>query len=522
MSTAEPSARPVPADEALPARLPRRISWLPFERAAERPDAEALVEGATVWTYARFADGIRQAASVLVDLGVRPGDRIMIVGENGIALVTLIFAASEIDAWPVPVNGRLTPAEIDRIRGHCLPRRTFYTVGVSPDAGRLAERDGAVTLDDAILPGAAVGPPADAEPEPLERPAARQVGALVYTSGTSGRPKGVMISHRNLLFNAAVAKALRRTAPDDRMYVVLPITHIFGLASVFLGGIMGGARIRLVPRFEPAALLAALAEDGISMVQGVPTMYAKLLEHIEAHGMTVKAPRLRFLSSGGAPLEPALKSRVERAFGLTLQNGYGLSEAAPVVAVTRLGDPNPRSSIGFPPEGVVVRLVGNDGGDVATGATGEIWVKGPNVMLGYYRDPALTRETVTEDGWLRTGDLARADPDGRLFVMGRKKELIIRGGFNIHPEEVEAALNTHPAVSLSGVIGRANGVDEEVVAFVQPRPGMTVTEAELAAHARTILAAYKRPARIVVVETLPATLSGKVMKARLREMTGEA
>ncbi|MGH6718455.1 MAG: class I adenylate-forming enzyme family protein, partial [Alphaproteobacteria bacterium] len=355
-----------------------------------------------------------------------------------------------------------------------------------------------------------------ATPEPLERPAARQVGALSYTSGTSGRPKGVMASHRNLLFNAAIAWSIRRITPADRMYVVLPIAHIFGLASVFLGGMMGGARIRLVPRFEPGALLAALAHDGVSMVQGVPAMYARLVEHLEARGTPVVAPRLRFLSSGGAPLEPWLKARVERHFGVTLQNGYGLSEASPVVALTRLGDPNPMASIGYPPSGVEVRLVGDDGADVPPGATGELLTRGPNVMLGYYREGELTRATITPDGWLKTGDLARAEPDGRLFIVGRKKELIIRGGFNVHPEEVEAALNSHPAVALSGVVGRPNGADEDIVAFVQPKPGATISEADLAAHVALSLAPYKRPARIVLVEALPATASGKVMKAALR------
>lgn len=503
-------------DGELPARLPRRIGWLPFSHAAKRPDAEAVVEGAASWSCARLAEAIRRAAALLVDLGVRPGDRIMVVGENGIALIVLVFAASEIDAWPVLVNARLTPVEVDRIRDHCRPRRAFYTVASSPDAARLAERDGAAAIDPDIVPGAAVGPLAEAAPEPLERSASRQVGALIYTSGTSGRPKGVMASHRNLLFNAATACSIRHITPADRMYIVLPITHIFGLSSVFLGGLMGGARIRLVPRFAPDALLAALADDGVSMVQGVPTMYARLVEHIEARGTPVVAPRLRFLSSGGAPLEPVLKARVERAFGVVLQNGYGLSEATPVVALTRLGDPNPLASIGYPPQGVEVRLVGEDGADVTTAATGELWTRGPNVMLGYYRDPELTAATITPDGWLKTGDLARAEPDGRLFIMGRKKELIIHSGFNVHPEEVEAALNSHPGVALSGVVGRPNGADEDIVAFVQPRPGAGVTEAELAAYVASSLAPYKRPARIVLVESLPATASGKVLRAELR------
>jgi acyl-CoA synthetase (AMP-forming)/AMP-acid ligase II len=505
-------------DAPLPARLPRRIGWLPFEQARRRPDAEALVAGSTAWTYGQFADAIRRTARLLDELGVRPGDRLLIVGENSVALVTLIMAASEIDAWPVPVNARLTAAEIGRIRDHARPRRAFYTTGASPDAARHAAADGATPVPADIVPGAAVGALLEADPEPLERSASRQVGALIYTSGTSGRPKGVMVSHRNLLFNAAVACMIRRLVPEDRMCIVLPITHIFGLASVFLAGVMAGVRIRLESRFDPDTLLTAMAEDGISVVQGVPTMYARLLERVEAAGRAVTAPRLRYLSSGGGPLEPSLKARVERLFAITLQNGYGLTEAAPVVSMTRLDDPNPTCSIGFPPPDVAVRLVDDGGADVAPGSTGELLVKGPNVMLGYYRDPELTAATITPDGWLKTGDLARAEPDGRLAIMGRKKELIIRGGFNVHPEEVEAALNSHPAVFLSGVVGHRNGIDEDVVAFIQPRPGARPDLDDITRHAANLLAPYKRPGRIVVMDPLPATTSGKVMKGKLRDM----
>lgn len=503
-------------DAPVPKRLPRRISWLPFEQARQRPDAEALVKGGTAWTYGRFAEAVRGTARFLDALGVRPGDRLLIVGENGLALVTLIMAASELDAWPVPVNARLTAAEIGRIRDHARPRRVFYTIGASPDASRHAAADRATAVPADIVPGAAVGALLESEPELLERPAARQVGALIYTSGTSGRPKGVMVSHRNLLYNAAAACMIRRLVPEDRMCIVLPITHIFGLASVFLAGVMAGVRIRLELHFEPDTLLAAMAEDGISVVQGVPTMYARLLERIEATGRAVVAPRLRYLSSGGGPLEPSLKARVERRFGITLQNGYGLTEAAPVVSMTRLNDPNPTCSVGYPPPDVAVRLIDDAGADVVSGATGELLVKGPNVMLGYYRDPELTAAAITPDGWLRTGDLACAEPDGRLAIMGRKKELIIRGGFNIHPEEVEAALNSHPAVSLSGVVGQKNGIDEDVVAFIQPRPGSHPDLDDIARHAASRLAPYKRPGRIVVMDPLPATTSGKVMKGKLR------
>jgi len=274
-----------------------------------------------------------------------------------------------------------------------------------------------------------------------------------------------------------------------------------------------------VPRFDPRAVVRALEEDGVTVLQGVPAMYAKLVEHIRSTGKPLDAPKLRYLSSGGSVLDLSLKRDVEATLGLTLHNGYGLTECSPTVTQTRIGSPRADTSIGPPLPGVEVRFVDHvSGRGVPAGDVGELWVRAPNVMLGYYRAPDLTAQVLTPDGWLKTGDVARIEPDGCLTVVGRIREIIIHSGFNVYPEEVEGVLSGHPAVTLAAVIGRAVAGNEEVVAFVQLAPGQAVDEAELKAWAAERLAPYKRPARIVAMLALPASPTGKLKKGTLREV----
>ena len=502
--------------EKILAELPDRISDVIKPFARHSPDHPALVQGDVTWTYAELAAVVADTVVILKLYDIRPGDRVMIVSENSLALVALIFAVSEIDAWSVVVNPRLSAREIDLIREHSDARRVFYTIEVSDAARQHAERHAA---DIAVLRGLGtlgVGPlNRETVPEPVEVDRSRQVAALIYTSGTTGSPKGVMLTHRNVLFSARVMGAQR--SPADKAYCVLPISHIVGFSVILVASLMAGATVQLVPRFDPAALVSAIVNDGITLMFGVPAMYQRLLEY-KAVGGIDRLPRgkLRRLAVAGAPLDLALKSRIEAEFGLPLGNGYGITECAPAIAAVRAETPKNDAAVGSLVAGIEARLVGQDGRTVAPGEVGELHVRGPNVMRGYYRAPERTAAVIDRDGWFNTGDLARFEDDV-LYIVGHTKELIIRSGFNVYPSEVEAILNEHPAVVQSAVIGRSIPGNEEVVAYVQLLPGSTATPADLTAHAARLLAPYKRPSEIVVLAALPAASTGKILKHRLAD-----
>jgi len=498
------------------AELPDPISDVikPFVRHS--PDHPALVQGDVTWTYAELAAVVADTVVILKLYDIRPGDRVMIVSENCLALAALILACSEIDAWSVVVNPRLSAREVDLIREHSGARRAFYTTEVSDAARRHAERHAAGIAVHRGLGTLAVGPlNRETVPEPVEAERSRQVAALVYTSGTTGSPKGVMLTHRNVLFSARAAGAQRD--PTDKAYCVLPISHIVGYSGILIASLMAGATVQLVPRFDPAALVSAIASDGITLMFGVPATYQRLLEYKAVAGIE-KLPRgqLRRLAVAGAPLDLALKSKIEAEFGLPLGNGYGITECAPGIAGVRAETPRNDDAVGSLISGIEARLMGPGDRAVAPGEVGELHVRGPNVMSGYYRAPEATAAVIDANGWFNTGDLARFEDD-ILYIVGRAKELIIRSGFNVYPPEVEAVLNEHAAVVQSAVIGRPVPGNEEVVAYVELLPGSTATPADVMAHAARLLAPYKRPAEIIVLDALPAGSTGKILKHRLTD-----
>src|SRR5207245_10086261 len=359
------------------------------------------------------------------------------------------------------------------------------------------------------------------ELESLENNVADHVAAFIYTSGTTGLPTGVMLTHRNLLFMAAGSAKIRSLTSDDRFYGVLPMSHTVGLSVVLLGTLLNGATLYLSSRFDPVAALASLERDRLTVVLGAPAMFSLLLDYTKLKGLkSLNFPALRIIASASAPLQSALKSAVEALFGLPLHNGEGVTECSPTIAQTRVEAPRSDTSIGPVFPGVEVKLVGPDGKRVAEDEVGELHVRGPNVMKGYYRAPEETAAAIDPEGWFNTRDLARLE-GGNLFIVGRTKELIVRFGFNVYPAEVEAVLYAHPGVVRSAVIGRsvegAEG-DEEVVAFVQPASGSSLTSAQLAQHAAQHLAHYKQPSKIFLVPTMPLTPTGKIVKDELRKL----
>lgn len=486
--------------------------------ATQAPDATALVEGARRLSYRELDIAVHKTADWLMHSDVRRGDRAVLVCENSCAAVVLYFACLGVGAWPVVVNARLSGREIDEIRLHSGARRAIYTSEASLHARRHGEAAGAVPADPAGCGAVMIGALNDAaEQEPAATEPTDNIALLIYTSGTTGRPKGVMLSHRNLMFVATASAQARGLSAEDRVLAILPVSHILGLTGVLLGSLTSGAEIHLVSRFDPAALLSSFARDRLSVVIGTPSMYAMLAEYAARKKLeTISAPELRLISTAGAPLDTTTKNAAENLFRQTLHNGYGITECSPTVTVTALARPRRDLSVGEPLPGVETRLVETSGRDAAPGDIGELWVRGPGVMRGYYQAPEETADVITADGWFRTGDLARMD-DGNLFIAGRVKEMVIRFGFNVYPAEIEGVLNAHPAVTRAAVVPTTRDGIEDIVAFVELRPTVACGTAELAAHAAERLAPYKRPSEFVILESLPLTPAGKILKSALAE-----
>lgn len=481
------------------------------------PERIALAQGDTRVSYGKFADHVDASAAWFSELGFRAGDRVILVGENSAPLLEAMFAASVLDVWVVMLNARLSKPEIDAIRAHCRPRATLYFADHSANAGQHGEASGArrvvhpslgtVLIDEEDLGGT---------PEPVQHDPADQIALLMYTSGSTGTPKGVMLSHRSVLTLAATSASLRQLHPDDRLFLTTPMTHVMGLFSVSLSALLVGATMVIEQRFDPETVLNVLQRERITVFPAVPTVFSKLLHHIETHDVKLDLPSLRFIWAGGSLLEGALAQRASTVFGLPLHNGYGMTEASSSICLTSVSAPPVPESVGWFMPGLEWKLAPVRSDDPASDSAdvGELLIRGPTIMTGYFRDPELTARTLDADGWLTTGDLARV-ADGQVYIVGRSKDMIVRSGFNVYPAEVERAINAHPEVVQSAVVGRREENNERIIAFVERAPGSSISDAELDAFLTGRLAGYKRPQDIRFVDKLPLATNGKVLKHKL-------
>lgn len=484
--------------------------WHQFLEAqvAQRADALAVTDnGGASWDYATLDAACDEIKGVLTTAGVRPGDRVLIVAENCNVAVAALFACSRLGAIAVPVNARQAASELARVSQHARPAAAVFTSAASPDAAAHGAAMGAreITGGFGVIQ---LATPFASAPEND-----RDVAVILYTTGTTGAPKGVMLTHGNLVFGGRASAQLRAMTPEDVIYGVLPLTHVFGLSSIVTAAMCAGAPVRFEARFSPARLYRALGQ-GVTLLSAVPQMHALLMQYTRAQGHeSLKGGALRYVSSGAAPLDPEWKRKAEAFYGVALQNGYGLTETTAGVCVTqsRIGDRD--ISVGPPLPGVEV-AIGPSSGANADGI-GEVLTRGPHVMKGYYRNPSETAKALDGQGWMHTGDLGRFDDRGFLHIAGRLKELIIHGGFNVYPPEVEAALNAHPQVIQSAVIGRMQAGDEQVLAFVQVAEGDAPDPEELRRFVARRLAGYKRPGQIVLATALPAAPTGKILRYRL-------
>ena len=474
----------------------------------QRPGAAAVSDSTGVrWDYAALDAAVTDLRDVLAAAGAKPGDRVVVLIENCAAAMAAVFACSRMGAIAVPVNARQTAVEIDRVVNHARPAAALFTTTASPDALEHAQRMGGHEISGAF--GTLhLATPFASDPDDLP-----DVAVLLYTTGTTGTPKGVMLTHSALRFGGESSARMRGMTWDDLVYGVLPMTHVFGLTAITTGVTAAGSEVFFEARFSTDKLYNALI-SGVTLFSGVPQMHALLMQHAKERGYA-KLPdcRLRYVSSGAAPLDPAWKRKAEAFYGLPLQNGYGATEmtSGTTMTISRFGDPD--ISVGPPLDGTEVRIDESvsGGGD----GKGEVLVRGPHIMKGYYKNPEATAAALDGKGWLHTGDLGRFDDQGRLHILGRSKELIIHGGFNVYPPEVEAALNDHPQVIQSAVIGRAKDGDEQVLAFVQIAADDRPDPDELRAFVAGRLAGYKRPSRIIMAEALPAAPTGKLLKHKL-------
>jgi malonyl-CoA/methylmalonyl-CoA synthetase len=491
-----------------------RVHEIFDRRLAETPDAPLLFLPDETISVAGLGARVDRVEAELRADGVVPGDRVLIIAENCPEHIALILACSRLNAWSCGVNARMAPGEVADFIFKADPRVVYFTTGVSSAA---RDHAGRYSTRPSILPGLARGDArktAIAEPEPL----ASEVAAIIFTSGTTGSSKGVMVTHRGLVHFARVSSRLRGLSAADRVYAYLPMTHIFGLGTVLMAALLVGAGLVMRSRFDPKDVVDALAHDNVSNLLGPPTLFGRVLAHLDQCGIDrPPAPALRYLYTGAGPLDPDLKRAVEARFGLPLHHGYGLSEYAGSLCITAIDAPRSDTATGHLAAGAELRIVAAHGEEAAPGERGEIWLRGTGLMRGYFRDAAATAAVMRPGGWYASGDIGYLGPDGALFVVGRLKEMIIRSGFNVYPAEVEGVLNAFPAIRNSAVVGapEADG-NEAVVAFVETGADAIDTTA-LDRYLRERLAPYKRPSRIIPIDSLPMTGTGKVLKRQLLE-----
>jgi long-chain acyl-CoA synthetase len=489
--------------------------------AAERyPEQRALrFEGGQL-TYAELDQATARVVGLLRERGVLPGDRVGIMLPNVPEFALAYYGVLRAGGVVVPMNVLLKRREV-----------AFY-LNDSEAKLVLAWHE----LAEEVQPGAAAAgaecllvAPAEfgrllSMVEPVSAVSARaadDTAVILYTSGTTGKPKGAQLTHSNLAINADLSKQLFSLAPDDVILGALPLFHAFGQTCGLNAAVSAAASLALIQRFDPREVLEVIERHSVTVFEGVPTMYAALLHHPARERFDPRT--LRLCVSGGAALPVELLRGFERAFGCVILEGYGLSETSPVACFNHPNRERKPGSIGTPIEGVEMRLVDDDRRQAAPGAVGEIAIRGHNVMKGYWKRPEATAEAIDADGWFYSGDLARIDEDGRYFIVDRKKELIIRGGYNVYPREIEEVLYEHPAVREAAVIGIPHPeLGEEVGAAVALKDGDEVDAEELKAYVKGLVAAYKYPRHVWIVDELPKTATGKILKREIKPPVGAA
>ncbi|MCX6399009.1 MAG: long-chain fatty acid--CoA ligase [Propionibacteriales bacterium] len=506
--------------------------------AHDFPDRTAIVFGDTRLSYPQVNGAANQVANLLVERGIKPGDKVALSCPNLPYFTIVYYGILKAGATVVPLNVLLKGREVAYHLADSDAKALFafqgtpdLPIGAECHAGFeatetcenffviTADPTAASPIEGAETFGQAVG----SQPPTFETVDVDDddTAVILYTSGTTGQPKGAELRHRNMRDNALTGEALfgANSENPDTYLCVLPLFHSFGQTVIQNGAFAYGGTVVLLPRFEAAPALALMLKEKVTFFGGVPTMYWGLLGALDdTVDVKTLAANLRVAVAGGAALPVEVHHQFEERFGVTILEGYGLSETSPVASFSRFGETPRVGSIGTPIPGVEMKLLDGDTWDEVQDpeGIGEIAIKGHNIMKGYYQRPDATAASISEDGWFRSGDLGRKDADGWYYIVDRSKDMIIRGGFNVYPREIEEVLLTHPAVSLAAVIGVPHDSHgEEIKAVIILKPGATATPEEIVAWSKDQMAAYKYPRIVEFVEALPMTATGKILKREL-------
>jgi len=465
-------------------------------------------------SYGALDEASARVAKLLRDKGVRPGDRVGVMLPNVPYFPIAYYGVLRAGGVVVPMNVLLKGRETGFYLSDPEAKAVFVWHGFAEAAQAGADEAGAECI--VVTPGEfeqLLGSVKDAsrDVEPREDD---DTAVILYTSGTTGKPKGAELTHANLSKNAQAVVGLFGLTAEDVIFGGLPLFHSFGQTCGMNAAVAAGACLTLVPRFDPAKVLDVIERDEVTVFEGVPTMYGALLNDRAAESADTST--LRLCASGGASLPVELLRAFEERFGCKILEGYGLSETSPVASFNHPDNERKAGSIGTPIEGVEMKVVDDDGNDVPTGEVGEIVIRGHNVMKGYWNRPDATAETIDGEGWFKTGDIAKADEDGYFFIVDRKKDLIIRGGYNVYPREVEEVLYEHPAVREVAVVGMPHPkLGEEVGAAVALKKGATASPEELQTFVKEQVAAYKYPRKVWLMDDLPKGPTGKILKREI-------
>ncbi len=486
------------------------LATILVQTAARHPDRIAIQLDDQLLRYRDLDEASARAASWLAGRGIAPGDRVALVFPNVPEFAVLYYGILRAGAIVVPMNPLLKAREVEYFLADSQASLVLAWHVVAGEAAEGAKRTGTdfVTVEPGELAVVLGGhEPATAVPD--QEPS--DTAVILYTSGTTGQPKGAELTHANLLSNVEVTNAtLLNLQHDDVVFGALPLFHTFGQTVGMSCAVAAGARLTLLTRFEPGAALELVKRDQVTVLIGVPTMYAAILHR--AGGSAGDVASLRLCVSGGAAMPVELLRAFEKQFGCIILEGYGLSESSPVASFNHPDRARKPGTIGQAISGVDMRVEDDEGEPVPHGDVGEIAIRGHNVMKGYWRLPKETAE-VLSDGWLRTGDLGIQDDEGYFTIVDRKKDIILRGGLNVYPREVEEVLHEHPAVAEAAVIGvKDDLLGEEIAAVVTLKPGASATPDELREHVKNQIAAYKYPRFVWIIAELPHGDTGKILK----------